>query len=166
MKILKFTGNLADIMGDDSRGSFGKDSGLKYYEGHQNLVKKITLFEVVDEEKAKKYINHKQVETLDEIQANEILFSDMDKILYKKYDGDLYRVNLQQKTDIGIVNLDLMLPEWTEQQELDFLYNKGLSGINKKEIIVEKFQPHIIQEPEEPVTEEPEEPVTEDPEVI
>lgn len=155
MKILKFTGDLADIMGEDSRGYFEKDLGLKFHEGHQNLEEKITLFEVVDEEKAEKYINHKLVEVLDENEANELLTNYMDKMTYKKYDGDLYRVNLQQKTDAGIVNLDLMLPEWTDQEELEFLYSKGLSGIKRTVIIVEKFQPPIIQEPEEPITEEP-----------
>ena len=160
MIILKFTGNLVDTMGDNARGDFEKDLGLKFHNGHQNIEEGITLLEVIDEQKAEKYINHKLVEVLDENQANQLLISNMDKIVYKKYDDALYGANINHLIGLGTLNIDELLPVWTDQQELDFLYNKGISGINKKQIIVEKFQAPIIQEPEEPVAEEP---ITEEP---
>jgi len=41
--------------------------------------------------------------------------------------------------DTTKLDLDEMLPEWTEQEELDFLYKKGISGLKKTNVFAEKF---------------------------
>lgn len=139
MKILKFTGQLIDIMGDDARKNWEKDCGLKFHEGHQNTEEHIILMEVINEIKALKYYDLTGVEIIDEFQANIILVEKMDKINYKKYDDALYGANIQKKITDNILNIDEMLPTWTEQEELEYLYNQGISGIKKNEVVVKKF---------------------------
>lgn len=145
MKILKFTGNLLDIMGDDARKIWKKDCGLKFHDGHQSGEEEITLMEVIDEVKASKYYELEGVEVINETQANEILTAKMDKISYKKYDEALYGANIQKKIKDSVLDIDKMLPEWTEEQELEHLYNIGISGIKRKEIVVKKFKSSIIK---------------------
>ena len=139
MKILKIEGNLIDILGDDARKNWEKECGLKFHNGHQNIKENIILLEVIDEEKASKYYNLDGIEIIDEFQANVVLAEKMDKTTYKKYDEALYGANIQKKITDESLNIDEMLPEWSEEEELKYLYNKGISGIKKEEIIIEKF---------------------------
>lgn len=41
--------------------------------------------------------------------------------------------NLNQKISKGEINLDEMKADWTLQQETEWLYKKGISGIRKSE---------------------------------
>jgi len=145
MKVLKFTGELLDIMVEDARKNWSKDCGLKFHNGHQNAEDQITLMEVIDESKASKYYKLEGVEILNEEQANEILTTKMDRIIYKKYDEALYGANIQKKIGDATLDIDKMLPSWTDQEELEHLYSKGISGIKRKEIVVEKFKELIVE---------------------
>ena len=140
MKILKFTGQLSDIMGEDARKDWVKECGLKFHSGHQNAEEGITLMEVTDEEKASKYYELVGVEVLNEKQADKVVAEKMDKVNYKKYDNELYGANINEKSkDKSKLDLDAMLPEWTEQEELKHLYNLGISGIKKDDVKFDKF---------------------------
>jgi len=139
MKILKFTGQLSDIMGEDARKDWVKECGLKFHNGHQNTEEGITLMEVTDETKASKYYDLVGVEVLNETQADKVVAEKMDKVSYKKYDNELYGANIQSKISKGALDIDVLLPEWTEKQELEHLYNLGISGIKKDDVKVKKF---------------------------
>jgi len=140
MKILKFTGQLSDIMGEDARKDWLKECGLKFHNGHQNSEEGITLMEVTDEEKASKYFALDGVEVLNETQANATIVTKMDKSQYKVTSETLMGANINELAkDTSKLDLDEMLPEWTEQEELDFLYKKGISGLKKTNVFAEKF---------------------------
>ena len=139
MKILKFTGQLLDIMGEDASKNWTKECGLKFHNGHQNVEEGITLMEVTDETKANKYYELDGVEVLNETQADKVIVEKMDKVSYKKYDNELYGANIQSRISKGLLDIDVLLPEWTEKQELEYLYNLGISGIKKDDVKVKKF---------------------------
>jgi len=139
MKILKFTGQLSNIMGADASKNWTKECGLKFHNGHQNTEEGITLMEVIDEEKANKYYALVGVEVLNETEADLVVAEKMDKVSYKKYDNELYGANIQSKISKGLLDIDVLLPEWTEKQELEYLYNSGISGIKKDDVKVKKF---------------------------
>ena len=139
MKVLMFTGQLNDIMGEDARKNWTKECGLKFHNGHQNAEEGITLMEVVDEAKAVKYYDVAGVTVLSGTEANAVLSDKMDKVNYKKYDNELYAANIASKISKSELDIEVMLPEWTEQQELDYLYKLGTSGIEKKTTTSEKF---------------------------
>lgn len=140
--ILKFNKSLLEIMGKDARKDWEPECGLRYYQGHQ-LIKddiSITIMEVVDTEKAQKYLNHPSVEILTEDDADLILTEKMDKVTYKKYDDALYGANIQKKIQDGTLDIDAMRPEWTDQKELEYLYSLGISGIKRHEYKTKKFK--------------------------
>jgi hypothetical protein len=139
MRILKFTGELLNIMGDDARKNWEKDLGLKFYPGHQNAQEEITLMEVIDEAKASKYVALSGVEVLTVEQANLVIAEKMDKTTFRRYDDALYGANIQKKIADGSLDIDLMQPDWTDQQELEFLYNAGVSGIRKQDFVAPRF---------------------------
>lgn len=140
MKILKFNGQLLDIMGDtDARSNWQTKLGLKIHSGHQSTEEGITLMEVIDEDKAVKYLSHPDVEVLTPEEANAILAEKMDKVIYKRYDDALYGANISKKITEGSLDIEKMLPEWDEKQELEYLYNQGVSGIKKIGVKVDKF---------------------------
>jgi hypothetical protein len=139
MRILKFTGELLNIMGEDARKNWEKDLGLKFYPGHQNTQEDITLMEVIDETKAAKYVALSGVEVLTVEQANLVIVEKMDKTIFRRYDDALYGANIQKKIADGSLDIDLMQPDWTDQQELEFLYNAGVSGIRKQDFVAPRF---------------------------
>jgi len=140
MKILKFTGQLSDIMGEDASKNWSKECGLKFHSGHQNVEEGITLMEVTDETKASKYFALDGVEVLNETEANATIVTKMDKSQYKVTSETLMGANINESAkDTTKLDLDEMLPEWTEQEELDFLYKKGISGLKKTNVFAEKF---------------------------
>ncbi len=139
MRILKFTGELLNIMGEDARKSWEKECGLHFYPGHQNSDEEITLMEVIDEAKAAKYYDMLGVEILTVEQANLVIAEKMDKTTFRRYDDALYGANIQKKIADGSLDIDLMQPDWTDQQELGFLYNAGVSGIRKQDFVAPRF---------------------------
>jgi hypothetical protein len=139
MKILKFTGQLVDLMGLDARKNWEKDCGLRFSSGHQNAEEETTLMEVIDEEKTAKYFALSEVEVLTVGQANLVIAEKMDKTIFRRYDDALYGANIQKKIADGSLDIDLMQPDWTDQQELEFLYNAGVSGIKRQEFVAPRF---------------------------
>jgi len=140
MKILKFTGQLSDIMGEDARKDWTKECGLKFHSGHQNTEEGITLMEVIDEEKASKYYELNGVEVLNETEADVIVAEKMDKVSYKVTSDVIMNNNILARSNtVEGINFDEMPAEWTEQQELEFIYNAGVSGIKKDISTVEKY---------------------------
>jgi hypothetical protein len=139
MKILKFTGQLIDIMGEDSRKNWLRDLGLKYHRGHQSPEDEITLMEVVDESKCQKYLNHLNVDVITPGQANQIIQEKMDKVTYKVTSEALMSANINKKVTENSLDLEKALPEWDDQQELEYLYNSGISGIKRIERVVGKY---------------------------
>jgi hypothetical protein len=140
MKILKFNGQLIDIMGEkDARANWEIALGLKAHSGHQNTEEGISLMEVVDEAKAQKYLNHPQVEVLTPEQADTLIAAKMDKVTYKVTSENLMGANLNKKIADGTLDIDQMNPAWNEQEELEYLYNQGISGIKKSEFKAKRF---------------------------
>lgn len=140
MKILKFEGYLLDIMGEEARGDWEKECGLKFHNGQQTEDSTVTLLEVIDESKAIKYMSHPNVEVLTGVEANAYLVKNIDKLRYEVTSESLMSANINQlSSNVADLDLSEMSPEWDEQQELDFLYKKGISGIKKNEVITKKF---------------------------
>ena len=130
--VLKFNGQLIDIMGEDARATNWEDvTGLSATDIRQHMEKDngFTLVRVIDNEKASKYINNKKVDILTLEEANTVIDTIPSK--YKIYNENLMATNLNSKVSKGVIDLDEMLPDWTDQQEAEFLYNKGISGIKK-----------------------------------
>jgi len=129
MKILKFNGQLIDIMGEkDARANWETALGLKAYSGHQNIEEGIT------------YLDHPQVEVLTPEQADTLVADKMDKVTYKVTSEGIMGANLNKKVTDGILDVDAMKSEWNEQQELEYLYNQGISGIKKSEFKAKRFK--------------------------
>jgi hypothetical protein len=137
--VLKFNGQLLDVMGDDARKNWERDLGLKFHGGHQNAAEGITLMAVIDETKASKYFGLSEVEVLTVEQANQVIAEKIDAITFLRYDDALYGANIQKKIADGSLDIDLMQPDWTDQQELEFLYNAGVSGIKRQEFVAPRF---------------------------
>lgn len=130
--ILKFNGQLLDIMGEDARATnWEAVTGLSATDIRQQMEddEHFTLIKVVDEEKASKYMHHEKVDVLTVAEANAVIDSFSEK--YKIYNENLMAANLNAKIAAGTIDVDDMLPDWTDQQEAEFLYNKGISGIKK-----------------------------------
>jgi len=150
-KILKFNGQLIDVMGEkDARCSWGKELGLGVKHIPQmskrdgDTDEEFTLMEVVDESKCQKYLNHPDVEVLTVAEANAVI-AEKFKPKYSIYNDTIAGINLTEKMNQqkekkangevveNKINFDEMLPEWTPAQEAEYLYNKGISGIRRIE---------------------------------
>lgn len=142
MKILKFNGNLRDIMGEDAVLN-PVLCGLAYYDGHQDVAEDgsiVTLMEVIDETLALKYEQSKFVEVLDENSADIVLVEMESKIKYKVVDHSLYSANINQLVLSNELDLKKMDVAWSNTEELEYLYNIGISGIVKKQKSVKKYK--------------------------
>ena len=148
-KILKFNGQLIDVMGEtDAHANWKTELGLIVQSGHQHTEDEeyFTLMEVVDERLCQKYLdNFPGVEVLTVAEANTVITTKF-KPKHSIYNDTIMGVNLTEKLSkqkeaeekleviVNEVKLDEMLPEWTIEQEAEYLYNKGISGIKKKDI--------------------------------
>ena len=140
--ILKFNGQLIDIMGEEDtrKKHWLNDLGLKASPDYQydEDGETFSLMEVVDETKCQKYFNHPRVEVLTVDEAN-IVIDEKFKPRYKIYNNSLFSANLNTKLSQQLANgtknidLDAMSSNWTENQESEYLYSKGISGIKKIE---------------------------------
>ena len=128
--------NLEAIFGSKIRSSNGAEWGItlspEFQKYNETLKTMIHIFEVTNEEKANQVALEKptevEIKTLEE--ANAVIdeyFEDE----YTVYNESLMNANLTQMITNGAINLDEMLPEWTQKQEAEWLYNKGVSGIKK-----------------------------------
>jgi hypothetical protein len=95
--------------------------------------------EVVDESKCQKYLNHLNVDVITPAQANQIIVEKMDKVTYKVTSEALMSANINKKVTENSLDLEKALPEWDDQQELEYLYNSGISGIKRIERVVGKY---------------------------
>lgn len=136
--ILIFEGQLRDIMGEDARKNWEEECGLRFEQGHQS-GDGMTLFEVVNVSKASKYLVDERVTEITVSEADLLLAEKCDRINYKVTSEALMGANINSKAVAGVLDLDAMDPNWSEQQELEFLYNSGVSGIERKEIVIKKF---------------------------
>jgi FlaA1/EpsC-like NDP-sugar epimerase len=153
MKILKFTGQLLDVMGDDAHKDWLKVLGLKFHSGHQTEDGKITLMEVVDESKCAKYMDLAGVEVLTPAEANALIAEQMDREDYIITSESIVSANLLHSLEklkeaklkgkdvksLGLLDMDEMPSDWDEQQELKYLYDKGISGIKKTKKVSHRF---------------------------
>jgi len=132
MKILKLNGNLIDIMGENIKKNFTKLYGITGKTEHQNLRngKNYSLLKVTDESKSIGLERHSLVEVLTETQANLLIDTDFDEEYYI-YSESLVSASLSQKIKKDEINLDEMLPEWSRTQAAKWLFEKGISGIQK-----------------------------------
>lgn len=127
-----FKNYLLNIMGEDAR--HWEVTGLSYAEHKFFPETGYTIAKIDDYEKAKKYESNKNVEILTLEQAN----AKIDELYvpeYSIYNEGLVNANLNQKIAKGDINLDEMQPDWTQQQEAEWLYKKGISGIRISEKI-------------------------------
>lgn len=134
MRYIKIEGNLLDILGEDAR-STERETGLRFMPEYQFLDSDIptSLGMIVDEEKAQKYFNYANVTILNTIQDFNTEIDNLFIPKYTIYNEGLMNANLNQKVTNGTINLDEMQPDWTSQQEAEWLFNQGISGIRKSE---------------------------------
>lgn len=133
MRYLKVEGSLLDVFGDAVRDTDGM--GIMFFPLYQFICEgqSISLGTIVDETKAQKYFNYAGVTILETITD---FNSEIDNAFipqYNIYNEGLMNANLNQKVTDGTIDLNEMLPEWTPQQESEWLYNQGVSGISKSE---------------------------------
>ena len=134
MKYIKIQGNLLDVLGEDARLT-EKETGLRFTPEYQFLDGDIptSLGMIVDEEKVQKYFNLQGITILE---SKENFNQEIDRLhipTYTIYNEGLMNANLNQKVTSGIINLDEMQPDWTPQQEAEWLFSQGISGIRKSE---------------------------------
>lgn len=134
MKFIKIQGNLLDILGEDARLT-EKETGLRFTPEYQFLDgdTPTSLGMIIDEEKAQKYFNFENVTIL---QTKEDFNKEIDRLhipTYTIYNEGLMNANLNQKVSSSAINLDEMQSDWTPQQEAQWLFNQGISGIRKSE---------------------------------
>lgn len=134
MRYVKIQGNLLDVLGEDARLT-EKEIGLRFMPEYQFLDGDIpiSLGMIVDEEKAQKYFNLQDVAILE---SKEAFNKEIDRLhlpIYTIYNEGLMNANLNQNVTSGMINLDEMQPDWTPQQEAEWLFNQGISGIRKSE---------------------------------
>lgn len=130
MKFIKVKGHLLDVLGEDARLTEEK-IGISFVPQYQFLNKQIpiSLGVITNEKLASKYYNYKNVSILDNISEANKIIDDEFISTYTIYNEGLMSANLNQKVANGTINLDEMQPGWTPQQEAEWLYKQGISGI-------------------------------------
>ena len=133
-KFLIFNDEICNIMpSEDLRTNWKDKLGLeiKAQTTHKDPI--ISIFEVIDENKAFKYFNHPKVTIIDETQIKQTvdqLFSDYPEYALTDSTALLIDLQLSGLTDVPGYNKNKPL---TSQENLQVLYNAGLSGIIKRE---------------------------------
>lgn len=131
MKYLLFKKNLLQVMGENARKDFlefGLDIKPMYQFPQGEEV--YTIAKIVDENRAMGYMVHPDCEVLSLMEAN----AKIDELYVPRYfvkNEVLMGASLNQKVLDGTISLDEMSPDWSEEQELEWLYNNGVSGIKK-----------------------------------
>lgn len=126
--IAHFKSDIINIMsGDHARGNWeelglGKD--IKQFNNAAD-----TLINIVDMDKFI-YSNHPNVELVTETRANQII-GELFVAIYSLKNEPLMNANLTQKIQNNEIDLNQMNPEWSNQEELEWLYINSISGIVK-----------------------------------
>lgn len=143
MKYLKVVGSLTDLflsreLALKATSGVSNSTGLKYSGGRQNAKKGVTMFEIEDEDRASKYMKIGEVFDTTE-SANKCLSKEFDEKVYSITSEVIVGANLNQLIANGQIDLSVMDADWTEQEELEFLYNNGVSGITIVELVTKKY---------------------------
>lgn len=132
---LKISGNLVDILGEKARGDIEGECGLlisPLYQCIQDGVL-VSIAKIVDEQKANEYIQHPDVEILSTVEEVNNVINNYFSEEYTLSDSTALLLSLQLsgKTVSDIPGYDVNKP-MEHQDNLEALYNAGLSGIRKK----------------------------------
>ena len=125
-----FKENLGKIFGRDDVGLESSERvGINARNCRQKNVngKLISIFEITDIKKVDKYKDKIENEIVNKEEANN--FIDKNFTLYSVKNEGLMVANIAKKN----IDLDEMSAEWSAQEELTFLFNKNVSGIQKTE---------------------------------
>ena len=134
-KYMIFNDEICKIMLDeDARCDWKEKLGLeiKAQATHKDPI--ISIFEITDETKAYKYMNHPKVKVVDEKQIKNIekqLFADYPEFILKDPNALLADMQISGLTAADIKGFDKNKP-LTDQQNLRALYNANLAGIVKR----------------------------------
>ena len=142
MKYIKINAkNLYDVVTDEEKEKSDenwrkmiKNLGIKILPDFQFIKENIHLGLVKDYNLAnKKLVDNPNVEFFDTKEEFDNYINQYYKIKYLVRNESLMNANLNQKIQEGVINLDEIKVDWTDQEELKWLYEKGISGIQKKD---------------------------------
>lgn len=131
---IKIIGNLVDVIGDFARTKWNdtlKINAIKQIQDKNENT--ITYFEVYDYDflNSKININDQRLSILNSIQD---INNEIDQINYYIYvinNEGLMNANITQLINNNQLDLTELHVESTDQEELEFLYNNGISGISR-----------------------------------
>ena len=124
-------GNLINIFGEDitkTNKEIREKLGIDLINISQKMINDVmeNVIEVVDESKL--VIDNYVLLTKE--QANQYITDNF--ISYSIKNESLMAANINSKIADETINIDDMSADWSTEQELEFLYNAGVSGIIRK----------------------------------
>ena len=129
-------GNLNDYFGDEISSMTAKQTedkfGFVLSAGYQKTVGNdfVSIFKLTNIEKVSTIATENGMEILTKEQANAYISTNFKSFSVKN--EALMNANLTKKINDESIDIEEMLPNWTTEQELEFLYNNGISGIMKR----------------------------------
>lgn len=126
MSVAYFEKSLLEHLGEQARGSFIplglSNDDIIQTDNNGNLVSFIKIIGDFDKTKC--------TEVITETEANTRLKA-LYKPTYEITNPNVMSATMTALISNGTINVAEMKPEWTDQQENEWLYNKGVSGITK-----------------------------------
>jgi len=118
-------------MGDDARKK-PEDVGILFNGSYQNEFEEVTtsIGIVTNEELASKYLVHPEVDYITVAEINSLIDSEFQQ-QYSVTNEAIMNANLGAMASNGTIDFSEMKEEWSNNEELSFLYSKGVSGIRK-----------------------------------
>ena len=141
MKYVKFEGNLRAILGEDAtkiRSKYGVEVTPEYQFLRPQEGVLISLGTVIDQNKAEALLRLENITALADEEAFNAEIDKYYKPSYQVTSDALYAENLKKLIGDGIIDLNEMKPEWTDAEENEYLYNAGVSGIEKSKKLAYK----------------------------
>ena len=130
-----FNDEICNIMlEEDVRDNWEKKLGLKILAQTTHKDPIVSVFEITNETKAYKYMNHPKVKVVDEEQIKSIekqLFADYPEFVLKDPNALLVDMQISGVTAANIKGFNKNKP-LTDQANLRALYNANLAGIVKR----------------------------------
>ena len=134
MKYVKFEGNLRAILGEDAikiSSKYGVEVTPEYQFLRPDEGVLVSLGTVIDLNKAEALLSLKNITALADEKAFNAEIDKYYKPSYQVTSEALYAEKLKKLIGDGIIDLNEMKPTWTDAEENEYLYNAGVSGIEK-----------------------------------
>ena len=141
MKYVKFEGNLRAILGEDAikiSSKYGVEVTPEYQFLRPQEGVLISLGTVIDQNKAEALLRLENITALADEKAFNAEIDKYYKPSYQVTSDALYAENLKKLIGDGIIDLNEMKPTWTDAEENEYLYNAGVSGIEKSKKLAYK----------------------------